>query len=158
MPDHRLYEEDFHAWALGQAEALRRLAAARSNIDLDLEHLAEEVEDLGRSQRHAVEGHVERIIEHFLKLEHSPAPYPRALWKKTVAVQRAELARKVTPSLRAHLAATLAQRYRVARRLAALGLEEDAVDPALLPSDCPYTLDQIEQDDWLPENMHGLDR
>ncbi|MFL5012678.1 DUF29 family protein, partial [Rhizobium sp.] len=64
-----LYDEDYYAWTRAQADALRRLAAERWNGPLDLEHLAEEVEDLGRSQRHAAESLIERIIEHLLKLE-----------------------------------------------------------------------------------------
>ena len=41
-PAH-LYERDFHAWAKGQADLLR----AGRYADLDLEHLIEEVDDLG---------------------------------------------------------------------------------------------------------------
>ena len=67
----KLYDEDFYAWTRAQAEALRRLAGEHWNGPLDLEHLAEEVEDLGKSQRHAVESLIERIIEHLLKLEYS---------------------------------------------------------------------------------------
>ncbi len=42
-----LYDEDFYQWSREQAAALRRLSAERWNGPLDLEHLAEEVEDLG---------------------------------------------------------------------------------------------------------------
>jgi hypothetical protein len=49
-----LYDEDFYAWSREQAAALRRLSAERWNGPLDLEHLAEEVEDLGDERRNAV--------------------------------------------------------------------------------------------------------
>jgi hypothetical protein len=52
------------------------LADERWNGPLDLVHLAEEVEDLGSEQRWAVESQLERIIEHLLKLEHSPSGSP----------------------------------------------------------------------------------
>lgn len=44
-----LYEADFYLWSQRQAEALR----SRSHNRLDWEHLAEEVEDLGGSQKRA---------------------------------------------------------------------------------------------------------
>ncbi len=44
-----LDDEDFYAWTQDQAEALRALARQRWNGPLDLEHLSEEVEELGRA-------------------------------------------------------------------------------------------------------------
>ncbi|HYE52716.1 MAG TPA: DUF29 domain-containing protein [Azospirillaceae bacterium] len=156
MPDS-LYDIDFHAWTREQAAKLRRLAAARSNVDLDLEHLAEEVEDLGNEQRHKVESFLENVIEHLLKLEHSPADQPRGVWRRDAFKARAELLRRLTASLRNHLAATLPQRYRLARRTALLGLEQDRVDPASLPQECPYSLEQLLDPDWHPGSRHGLE-
>ena len=67
-----LYEQDFYVWTQRQAEALRRLAETRPNVELDFPHLIEEVEDLGTSQRDAVRSRVRRIIEHCLKLRVLP--------------------------------------------------------------------------------------
>jgi DNA-binding PucR family transcriptional regulator len=64
-----LYDKDFYAWTRAQADALRRLASERWNGPLDLEHLAEEVEDLGRSELSTVRSQLERVLEHLLKLE-----------------------------------------------------------------------------------------
>ena len=72
------YEDDFYAWTRHQASALRRLADQRWTGPLDLLHLAEEVEGLGSEQQWAVESQLERIIEHLLKLEHSPSSQPQA--------------------------------------------------------------------------------
>ena len=63
-----LYETDFYAWTRRQARELRRLKALRLNVELDLDHVAEEIEDLGSSERDTCRSHVERILEHFLKL------------------------------------------------------------------------------------------
>jgi hypothetical protein len=49
-PD-QLYKDDFYAWTRDQAAALRRLAEQRWNGPLDLEHLAEEVEEFGMQAR-----------------------------------------------------------------------------------------------------------
>ena len=64
-----LYDEDFYAWTQQQAEALR--THFQGDNRLDVEHLAEEVEDLGKSELHAVESFVENVIEHLLKLDYS---------------------------------------------------------------------------------------
>src|SRR6266481_4957529 len=73
MSAKRLYDEDIVAWSKQQAEALRSAAHAGSNLQLDWENLAEEIEDLGVSQRSAVGSYVMRIIQHLVKLDHSPA-------------------------------------------------------------------------------------
>ena len=49
-PDAR-YETDFYAWTRRQAQELRRLKALRLNVEVDLDHVAEEIEDLGTSER-----------------------------------------------------------------------------------------------------------
>jgi hypothetical protein len=64
-----LYEEDFYAWTQQQAELLRRLPAVGNEIDL--EHIAEEIADLGRSDLRAAQSLCAHIVEHFLKLEYS---------------------------------------------------------------------------------------
>jgi hypothetical protein len=96
----RLYKDDFYAWTRNQASALRRLADERWNGPLDLLHLAEEVEDLGSEQRWAVESQLERIIEHLLKLEHSPNAQPRRQWMISVNTARGEVQRRLSRTIR----------------------------------------------------------
>jgi len=64
--DGALYDADFYAWTQEQAELLRRLPAVSNRLDVEL--IAEEIEDLGRSELHAVQSLCEHIIEHLLKL------------------------------------------------------------------------------------------
>jgi Domain of unknown function DUF29 len=67
----RLYNEDFALWSKEQANALRVAAHGGSNQRLDQERPAEEIEDLGASQRAALGSHIMRTIQHPAKLEHS---------------------------------------------------------------------------------------
>jgi hypothetical protein len=153
-----LYEEDFYAWTQEQAAALRRLAAERWNGPLDLEHLAEEVEDLGKEQRHAVWSQLARIVEHRLKLAYSPAREPRLGWLDSVDEATSSAARRLTPTIRREIEAVLDEIYREGRRRAVRGLlahgEREAA--ARLPERCPWTLDELlspppEDDlDWRP--------
>jgi hypothetical protein len=79
-----LYETDYYAWTKQQAAELRRLAKADASRTLDLDNLAEEVESLGRSDLATVRSHLRRIIEHLLKLEHSPSAEPRLGWNRSL--------------------------------------------------------------------------
>jgi len=154
----QLYSHDFYAWTRDQANALRRLAAERWNGPLDLEHLAEEVEGLGNEQQWAVESQLERVIEHLLKLEHSPSPAPRRQWMISVNNARSEIARRMTPTIRDAVEPAVQQRYRFARRNASLALlDHDETDAArALPADGPYAFNDLIADDWWPVNRHGL--
>ena len=87
------YDDDFYAWSKRQARLLRIMAAERVNTPLDLKHLAEEVEDLGREQLHAAESLTAGIIEHLLKLACSPASDPRRGWRRSLMAGRLEVAR-----------------------------------------------------------------
>lgn len=146
-PAEELYEEDFYAWSRRQAELLR---AGRFS-DLDLGHLIEEVEDLGETVYRSVRSRVRTIVEHLLKVEHSPAIDPKRGWRETIRTQRADLDEDLTAALRPRIEAALPQYYAKARRDAAAALR-DYGEPAAadaLPRTCPYTLDQIISD-WLP--------
>ena len=154
----QLYKDDFYAWTREQAGALRRLAGQHWNGPLDLLHLAEEVEDLGSEQRWAVESQLERVIEHLLKLEHSPSMEPRRQWMISVVAARGEIEQRTTPTILGEVEQTVPKRYRRARRKAELALighgEKDAADA--LPQDCPYRFDELLADEWWPANRHGL--
>lgn len=154
----RLYKQDFYAWTRDQAAALRRLAEQRWNGPLDLLHLAEEVEDLGSEQRWAVESQLERIIEHLLKLEHSPSRDPRRQWMISVNTARGDIHRRITTTVRREVEPGLSDLYRRAQRNAKLALldygEADAA--RALPEVCPYAFDDLLADEWWPASRHGL--
>ena len=142
-----LYEQDFYAWSKEQADLLR----AGRFTELDLEHLIEEVDDLGESLYRSARSRTRTIIEHLLKLEHSPARDPRAGRVETVMTQRSDLEDELTASLRPKVAGALSCTYDQARRNVAAALHEHGEHAAAdaLPATCRYTLDQITSD-WLP--------
>ena len=150
-----LYESDFFAWTRHQARELKRLKALHLNTELDLDHLVEEVRDLGSDQRDACRSQVERILEHFLKLRYSPSAQPRRGWRRSVVEARSALDRKLSKALRRDLQRQLPTLYHHARRAAVLALEEYAEDEAarLLPEACPFTLEDVLRDDWYPEPL-----
>jgi Domain of unknown function DUF29 len=145
-----LYEDDFFAWTQLQAKELRRFARTRPNLPLDLEHIAEEIADLGTEQRNAVRSWTARVIEHLLLLEHSPASEPRRGWINETVTLRRDIERRLTPVLRRDLKRHLERRYEEARTDLARKLERygEADVAARLPERCPYTLDQVLGDFW----------
>jgi hypothetical protein len=137
-----LYEEDFYAWTQEQAKALR--THFRGDNRLDVERLAEEVEDLGKSELHAVESYIEQIIAHLLKLDYSGQDQPRRHCRAEVLNFRRSVSRKMTPSIRRMVEAELHELYERARELAAVGAmvhEPDLI--RRLPRLCPYDWDAV---------------
>jgi hypothetical protein len=139
-----IYESDLAAWAMEQADALR----LRSVNRLDWDNLAEEVADLGKSQRRALRSQIGRIIEHLLKLEVSPARDPRRGWEETIedARREADLLLDDSPSLRRELdevieAETVLARRRVSRLLARYG--EMTPDVAARIAEALYSIEQV---------------
>jgi hypothetical protein len=92
---------------------------------------------------------------HLLKLEHSPADYPRRQWLLSIAEHRMRTQSLIESSdrLRQQLSSVLPRARRNARKLAAKGLAIDGIDARDLPLALPYTLDQLLDDDWLPPSV-----
>src|SRR5579859_3107697 len=98
MPDGPRYDDDFYAWTQYQAEVLRALRTDDNRFDR--EHVAEEIEDLGKSERDAVRSQIRRVLEHFLKLAYSRAQDPRFDWMESIIEARANLYDRLSPTLR----------------------------------------------------------
>jgi hypothetical protein len=146
-----LYEKDFVLWTKAQAAGLREAARAGTNLPLDWENLAEEIEGLGASDKRELRGRLGRIIEHLLKLEHSPAKNPRRGWMETIARERRDIEDllETSPSLRREVPAIIAASNAKIARLVAGILFGYGGSPAKLPPPV-YTEEQV-LGDWLPE-------
>ncbi|MBV8120808.1 MAG: DUF29 domain-containing protein [Alphaproteobacteria bacterium] len=154
----QLYEVDFVRWTEEQAAALREAAKLGTNLPLDWENLAEEIDSLGRSQRREVRSRITTIIEHLIKLECSPASEPRRGWMETIARERMEIELLLddSPSLKAETAGMVAAQMprairsitrtvrlydeaipEVTGKIAALNFTEDQVLGDWFPGDGP---------------------
>ena len=151
----QLYESDFYAWTQAQAKALRRFAKTRPNVPLDLAHIAEEIQDLGMSERGAVFSLVRLIIQHFLLVAYSPAPEQRRHWLDEVDEFRSQIEDKLTPTIRRDVEAELGVVYSRARRNVARKMRRygEEAAAAALPEACTFTLEQILRD-WEPGAHH----
>jgi hypothetical protein len=146
----QLYEADFYAWTREQAKELRRLARTRPNAPLDLAHIAEEIRDLGKSEYEAAFSLTQRIIEHLLLIEHSPATDQRLHWADEIDDFRDAIERRLSPSIRRRLKRELANAYARACRRVRRKMERYGEMPAAaLPAQCPYMIEQV-LGEWLP--------
>ena len=147
------YETDFYGWTQEQAAKLRALLAERSNLDLDMENIAEEIESMGRSDYNQLVSRFDEICIHLLKLHYSTALECERLWKNSIRGQRIRIAKllRESPSLKPRLAAALEAGYDDALRhfsddkLIELGMPEH------LPGTSPFDIDACLTDDWWPE-------
>jgi hypothetical protein len=138
------YEHDVIAWANEQARLLRSGQFAA----LDIEHLAEEIEDVGKSEQRELVNRMAVLLAHLLKWCYQPERQ-RASWQRTIKEQRRALAfhLKQVPSLQQRLADAdwLDAVWADAITLAIMetGLEA-------FPEACPWAVADILRQDWLP--------
>jgi hypothetical protein len=139
------YETDFAAWAFSQADLLRQ-----EHFDaLDLENLIEELETLGRSEYRAFESALTRLTQHLLKWQYQADKRSKS-WLSTIREQRRQIAKLLrdNPSFKARLAEAIAEGYSDGRGDAAF---ETDLPLASFPEQCPYSWEQLVNQDWLPE-------
>jgi len=138
------YDADFFAWTQRTAALLR----ARRFDEVDVENAAQEIEDMGRRDVRELNGRLQAVLAHLLKWQYQPQKRT-ASWQTTLLTQRSKIdvLLRDSPSLRAKLPEELPRNYEHAVKRAALetGLRGDK-----FPSRCPFTLEQILDQDFLP--------
>ena len=144
---HVLYDTDFYTWTQEQAALLRKGAVQ----DLDLPNLAEEIESLGISQKHALASHLKTLVMHLLKWHYQPSGRQTGhSWQSSIINARDDIATILEdlPGLQPSVAALLARRYPAARRLAQT---ETGLPLATFPAVCPWDIEHVLDDDFWPE-------
>lgn len=137
------YETDIVAWAHEQAEFIR----TGQYDKLDLTHIAEEIEDVGKSERRELYNRLSVLLMHLLKWQFQ-SHRRSAGWQATITEQRYRLARLLrdTPSLKAELQKEIEEEWRgaVLSACADTGLPEST-----FPTQCTWSVEQV-LGDWLP--------
>ena len=138
------YETDFYAWTQDQAARLREL---RPN-SLDWENVAEEIDSVGRSERHQLRNRLRVVLMHLLKWHFQPAKRKYG-WRVTINYQRSMVRSilKDSPSLRRFPGDVLEDCYKEARLKA---IEETDLAPDIFPTSCPYSLAETLNESFFP--------
>lgn len=144
MNSAELYNRDYYEWTVHNAELLR---AGRAD-EADLQHIAEELEDMGKREKRALRSRLSLLISHLLKWHFQPERRTRS-WEATIRFERRQIEKLLAemPSLKEFLAENLEETYRdgVVLAVADTGLPEDD-----FPSRCQFNLDQLLREDHIP--------
>lgn len=146
------YDQDFFSWTQEQADALR---TGRFET-LDLSHLADEIEDMGKSEQRALASRLAIIIAHLLKLQIQVerTPTNEKSWRNSVATQRRQVQRHLlkNPGLKNPDSMSDAREsaWDDGRDLA---IRETGLDPDRFPSEPVYSLEQLLDDTYWPNGV-----
>lgn len=139
-----LYDTDFYSWTQRTAALLR----TRCFDEIDVEHAAEEIEDMGKRDLKELNSRVQVLLSHLLEWQRQPDRRSPS-WQSTIVTQRLEVDAllRQSPSLRPKLASELVHDYAgaVKRALPDTGLRRED-----FPVACPFTVEQILDDEFLP--------
>jgi hypothetical protein len=146
-PTHlkQLYEIDDNLWLEQTIDLLKQ----NKLNELDLENLIEELESLARRDKLAMANLLEQIIRHLLLLQYWASEYDRNYrhWQSEIISFRTQINRRITTNFYNYLSQNLSQIYTSSRKYvqAKSGLDK-------FPGECPYTLEQLLDEDWFPAN------
>jgi len=148
------YEQDFHQWIEHHITLLR---AGRLN-EIDVEHLIEELEGMAGRDRNELLSRLKILIAYLLKwqfqlqqLTEKWKEFDGRSWQRSIIEQRSEIADQLEniPSLKNHLNELVALAYPKAVKLS---VKETQLPLSTFPRDCPYTVEQLLNDDFYPES------
>ena len=140
-----IYDTDFHAWANEQAALLR----ARRLTEADIDHIAEEIESMGRSEKRELVSRLTVLLLHLLKWHYQPA-FRGNSWRLSIEAQRYQIDDRLNdnPSLKSQFDDAVRAAYRLARIGA---VQETGFDRDLFPIACPFTFDEAMNPDFWPD-------
>jgi hypothetical protein len=139
-----LYDLDFYQWTQSQSDLLR----VEGWEQLDWQHIAEEIESLGKKDKRQVQSRLAVLITHLLNWEYQPEKRSPS-WRKTLKEQRFRLMLILndSPSLKVGLPEFIAVVYPYAVENAA---DETGLDRRLFPVVCSYRIEQVLDPVFLP--------
>jgi hypothetical protein len=136
------YDTDFYQWTQQQADLLRqgKLSA------LDIDHLLEEIESMGSSQKNSLQSYLFNVLMHLLKWQYQPQRRGTS-WELSIDNGRSAIERLLenNPSLVRQLPTFITAEHPRARKRAA---KETGLPLTTFPEQCPFTIDQITGDYW----------
>jgi hypothetical protein len=140
-----LYETDLFSWAQHNAALLRdgRLS------EIDVEHIAEELEDMGKSEQRALASHIRILLLHLLKWKFQP-DLRGASWELSISNSRDAIHDILadSPSLQPGFPALVEKMYPRARKAARI---EAGLADSLLPEECPFSADEVLAEGFQPD-------
>jgi hypothetical protein len=140
----QLFEIDDSLWLEETIELLKNRQFER----LDLENLIEELEDLGSEKKNSVKSLLEQIIRHLLLCQYWTVESERNFyhWKAEIYSFRTQLNPKLTTNFQKYLQENIDNIYQAALKYVKIKTNFTVN----FPQECPYTLEQLLDENWLP--------
>lgn len=141
------YDKDVIAWAQEQAKLLR---SGRFDA-LDIEHIAEEIEDVGKSEQRELANRMAVLLCHLLKWKYQPERRGSS-WEKTIRTQRASVIRRLqkTPSLKTDLKDS--EWWDDVWGDSRLNAEKETSIPYdKFPENCPWSAEEVLDMEFFPQ-------
>ena len=145
QPKPPTYEQDFYLWTSYTASLLKE----RRFDELDLSSLVEEIETLGRSEKHTVQSNLIIVLLHLLKYKYQPERRTNS-WLASIAEHRdrLDIVLADSPSLKSFVNEAFTNCYEKARRRTAI---ETELPIATFPATSPFTPEEALDPDYLPQ-------
>ena len=139
------YDQDFYGWTVEQVALLQN----KQFDQIDLEHIIEEIESMGKAERNQLRNRLTVLLMHLLKWQYEPS-HRCTSWVQTIREQRRAIPRliKENPSLKSSLADLLLDAYSNAVEDAA---DETNLPISLFPTDCPWSYTQFMDKEFFPD-------
>lgn len=140
------YEADIVTWAEEQAALLRE----GKLTEIDIANIAEEIEDVGKSERRELASRMALLLAHLLKWQYQPERRGSS-WQRTIREQRRAITRRVrrTPGLKTSLSDPEwwedAWEDALTKTIEETGLDH-------FPEDCPWSAEQVLSTEFYPSN------
>ncbi len=142
--DRVLYQADYYGWLQENAQLIRE----KRFSELDVDNIIEELESMGKSEKRELSNRLTVLLMHLLKWQYQSVKRLTS-WRNTIAVQRIDIRELLedSPSLRREVADKIAVAYEKAVLAAEV---ETGIEKQNFPSACPFSFEQILDEDFLP--------
>lgn len=142
---YNLYERDYHLWLVHTA----KLVAENRFAEIDIASLAEEIEDMGRSEKRAIKSNLRVLLAHLLKYKYQPDKRSNS-WRVTIRKHRLRIkeAFQDSPSLKRYFDEVFDECYQNAR---AIIVDETGLEIATFNTQYPFSKVEVLDSDFLPE-------
>lgn len=143
----KTYDQDFLLWIEEQMDLYR----AGRLVDLDFDHIFDELEAKANEQKVALQTALRNTLLLLLKLDLSLAEELRPKWIEEITEWRDQAQTRIeqSPSLHRHAAELFSKAWPQARRAAELSFSASG-QHATVPAESPFNLTQVLDFDYVP--------
>ncbi len=142
--DRILYQEDYYGWLQENAQLIRE----KRFSEIDVENIVEELESMGKSEKRELSNRLTILLMHLLKWQYQTVKRSTS-WRNTIAVQRIDIRELLgdSPSLKSEILDKIAVAYEKAKLATEI---ETGIEKQNFPAECPFSLEQILDETFLP--------